>query len=1652
MGNISWSTGSTDFTDTISPPVGTNTYSVTVDYGGGCVATDDVTIIVDTPITPTFTQVAPICINTSAPTLPTTSDNGVTGTWSPSTINTSTSGTSTYTFTPDAGLCATTTTMDITIDPAIQSTFAQLGAYCVGDTPDVLLGTSIEGITGTWSPAVISTASSGTSTYTFTVDAGQCALGTTMDVDITAPTTPTFTQVAPICINTSAPTLPTTSDNGVTGTWSPSTINTSTSGTSTYTFTPDAGLCATTTTMDITIDPAIQSTFAQLGAYCVGDTPDVLLGTSIEGITGTWSPAVISTASSGTSTYTFTVDAGQCALGTTMDVDITAPTTPTFTQLGPYCVTGNVDALPLVSNEGFTGTWSPDPINNSSEGTFTTIFTPTPGQCAANETMEITINPAPFIEAAATDSLICEGDSIVLYISDISAGMLVDTFTMTFGSAFSYTTNNTSLPGPYVAVVNGTYVGATGEIRDAHYLFQQGGAPITPIAGSPWQWNGTNVSLQSVLPWSYNPSHEYNFFFNGGGPQTFSFTDSNYGDNSGSLTFEIYYLGNISWSTGSTDFTDTISPPVGTNTYSVTVDYGGGCVATDDVTIIVDTPITPTFTQVAPICINTSAPTLPTTSDNGVTGTWSPSTINTSTSGTSTYTFTPDAGLCATTTTMDITIDPAIQSTFAQLGAYCVGDTPDVLLGTSIEGITGTWSPAVISTASSGTSTYTFTIDAGQCALGTTMDVDITAPTTPTFTQVPPICINTSAPTLPTTSDNGVTGTWSPSTINTSTSGTSTYTFTPDAGLCATTTTMDITIDPAIQSTFAQLGAYCVGDTPDVLLGTSIEGITGTWSPAVISTASSGTSTYTFTVDAGQCALGTTMDVDITAPTTPTFTQVAPICINTSAPTLPTTSDNGVTGTWSPSTINTSTSGTSTYTFTPDAGLCATTTTMDITIDPAIQSTFAQLGAYCVGDTPDVLLGTSIEGITGTWSPAVISTASSGTSTYTFTIDAGQCALGTTMDVDITAPTTPTFTQVAPICINTSAPTLPTTSDNGVTGTWSPSTINTSTAGTSTYTFTPDAGLCATTTTMDIEIISLPTVDAGVDQEINCVINVNGAQIGSAPVAGNIYNWTPSTGLSDDNVANPIANPIGSTTYTLTVTNPFGCSSVGQVNVTIDNTPPIIGITNNTGSSTLTCTLLDISLTATGGVNYSWDNGLGTASTVSITSPGTYTVTGFGPNGCSSTDQITITENTDIDLIVALSSNEICSGEDAVINVTSTAASSFNWTVTQTGVSGATAGSGSNSAQGLDIIQTLTATGSVPGTVDYIINPVLGSCTGTAQTITITVNPPLNPLFSQLGPYCLNEVISDNLNNISDNSISGTWSPATISTSTIGTTTYTFTPQAGECAVQETMNITVNDLPSVSINADNIEGCAPLLVNLTGGSSTGTNIWTIENGDVLNGTSINTTFLFPGCYDVSLYVEENGCSNTLTLADYICIQNDPIAAFTVSPQSFTDVNQIINFSNNSQGAVQYIWDFGDGLSSQSYEPSHLFVETEAGALVTLTAISDFGCLDSTQVFIPFDEQEIFYVPNTFTPDGDNFNQVFTPVFYSGFDPYNFEMLIFNRWGELIFETRNADKGWDGSYGLSGGDAQDGVYTWKITYKNPETDERKIVVGHVTLLR
>ena len=102
--------------------------------------------------------------------------------------------------------------------------------------------------------------------------------------------------------------------------------------------------------------------------------------------------------------------------------------------------------------------------------------------------------------------------------------------------------------------------------------------------------------------------------------------------------------------------------------------------------------------------------------------------------------------------------------------------------------------------------------------------------------------------------------------------------------------------------------------------------------------------------------------------------------------------------------------------------------------------------------------------------------------------------------------------------------------------------------------------------------------------------------------------------------------------------------------------------------------------------------------------------------------------------------------------------------------------------------------------------------------------------------------------------------------------------------------------------------------------------------------------------------------------------------------------------------------------------------------------------------IKIEEELVFYIPNAFTPDEDNLNLQFIPVFNSGYDPYDFTMYIFNRWGEIVFESHDASKGWSGLYGIDGQKCQDGLYIWKINFKETKTNKEKVATGNVMLIR
>jgi gliding motility-associated-like protein len=148
-----------------------------------------------------------------------------------------------------------------------------------------------------------------------------------------------------------------------------------------------------------------------------------------------------------------------------------------------------------------------------------------------------------------------------------------------------------------------------------------------------------------------------------------------------------------------------------------------------------------------------------------------------------------------------------------------------------------------------------------------------------------------------------------------------------------------------------------------------------------------------------------------------------------------------------------------------------------------------------------------------------------------------------------------------------------------------------------------------------------------------------------------------------------------------------------------------------------------------------------------------------------------------------------------------------------------------------------------------------------------------------------------------------------------------------------------------------------------------------------------------------------------------------------------------------------VWNFGDGNVSNQEYPEHLFQGTNDGYTITLIASTSMGCMDSTSLFIDANLGAVYYIPNSFTPDGNQFNQTFRPVFTTGISADEYEMLIFNRWGEIMFESKNIYEGWDGSYGVEGLDCPSGTYTYKIVCTPLGVLEQKqIITGHVNLLR
>jgi gliding motility-associated-like protein len=295
--------------------------------------------------------------------------------------------------------------------------------------------------------------------------------------------------------------------------------------------------------------------------------------------------------------------------------------------------------------------------------------------------------------------------------------------------------------------------------------------------------------------------------------------------------------------------------------------------------------------------------------------------------------------------------------------------------------------------------------------------------------------------------------------------------------------------------------------------------------------------------------------------------------------------------------------------------------------------------------------------------------------------------------------------------------------------------------------------------------------------------------------------------------------------------------------------------------------------------------------------------------------------------------------------------------------------------------------------------------------------------------------------------------PAGINYTAAGTYPVSVTMDEKGCSKTTAVNVEIYPQPMEVFTFIPLVGCAPYTVQYGDSSNTGNTLfynWNFGSQTSSASTPV-ITYNNPGTYsfDLQLIAETSrGCRDTFnySYSDVITVNPSPTAAFTVDNKVLSIFEPNITVSDSSSGAAFCMLDFGDGDTSSVCNILHTY-QNPGKYTITQVVLNEFGCPDTFRINIVVENEYRFYVPNAFTPNGDGLNEVFKPAIMGVMD---YTLLIFNRWGELIFETHDIKKGWDGYY--KGELCPHEVYVYKINFLDLEFSMRHEFVGGVTLVR
>jgi gliding motility-associated-like protein len=812
---------------------------------------------------------------------------------------------------------------------------------------------------------------------------------------------------------------------------------------------------------------------------------------------------------------------------------------------------------------------------------------------------------------------------------------------------------------------------------------------------------------------------------------------------------------------------------------------------------------------------------------------------------------------------------------------------------------------------------------------------------------------------------------------------------------------------------------------------------------------------------------------------------------------------------------------TTTYYVQATFGPCTTPRVpVTITVIPPFSLTVsASQNPVCAG-TPFTLTASGGSNLTYAWSPATAFTNATvnpasaviaGNTTFTVTgTDVNGCNGTGTITMNALAAATLNLTGTDNDMCPGETSTL--TVSGGANYSWSPSTGLSATTGssvtatplaTTTYIVTSPSSTaaCAATASYTITVHPLPTVDAG-----SPVAYCAGGQTNLLASGANSYTWSPVLGLNSSTIANPVASPVNTTTYTVTGTSVDGCVASDQVTVTVNPNP-----TANPGSGAANCSGTGAQLNGSGGVNYSWSPTIGLDNpTISnpIATPSSttnYSLTVTDANGCisqaSSPITVTVFNQPSAPVVSPNGTIDICSGQNVVL--TSTPSASYLWsngattqsiTVTQTGNYSLhiTDANGCVSNNSSAVIVNVNPTPAAPvlaavGTTNFCqggsatlyavpSTGILWNNGSTNDSITINTTGQYSATYTDL-----NGCVSPTSNSIQINVTPLAPSPSIIASGPLefcegDSVTLSATPAAsylwsnGSTAAAITVlasgtysvtigatcpplnptvskDVLVRPLPVPTISADLRRDCLPSQIHFSA-SSTGIGpfsyAWTFGDGQSSGAASPMHEYVKEGLYNVTLkLVDVIGCSGMSSEISFIEILQKPIVEISINPPVTTLTHPEVLLVSQTENGIDENWQI-DQLGEFLGDTINLTLPDTGTYNVNYSVVTDQGCEVTLREQIRVVDEFQIFVPTGFTPNGDGLNDVFVPI-CSGCTTKNFDFRVYNRWGEELFSTNKPNTGWAPENGTLG------VYVWRIAARGI-LGEDKIIQGNISILR